>query len=165
MLVKCICTNCAGHLEFEEENSGEKIKCPHCGFETTLYLPGHEPEDVLEALANERRARLRHWLFAAAGVVLLAAIGYGLYLCGSYVVGNFLPQPGNGLTAVLILVLVCLSIPFALFWLVFPVLLSWQLYRLTQLLGRMAEKPVSEAVEPAEAINEESPAEHELASK
>ena len=44
MLTKCICTNCAGHLEFEEENAGEKIKCPHCGFETTLFLPGDEPE-------------------------------------------------------------------------------------------------------------------------
>ena len=44
MLTKCICTYCAGHLEFEEENAGEKIKCPHCGFETTLFLPGQEPD-------------------------------------------------------------------------------------------------------------------------
>src|SRR6266436_22576 len=39
MLIKCICTNCAGHLEFEEESAGETIECPHCHFETVLYLP------------------------------------------------------------------------------------------------------------------------------
>jgi hypothetical protein len=49
MLIKCICVNCAGHLEFEEENLGEKIDCPHCGFETTLAVPGTEEVTMLVA--------------------------------------------------------------------------------------------------------------------
>jgi DNA-directed RNA polymerase subunit RPC12/RpoP len=39
MLVKCNCTVCSEHLEFEPENAGSLIKCPHCGMETVLFIP------------------------------------------------------------------------------------------------------------------------------
>jgi hypothetical protein len=35
----CNCNTCSGHLEFERDNVGETVVCPHCGMETTLYVP------------------------------------------------------------------------------------------------------------------------------
>jgi len=35
----CSCTNCGEHLEFDPENAGETITCPHCGKQTVLFLP------------------------------------------------------------------------------------------------------------------------------
>ena len=42
MIVKCVCNNCPGQIEFEaselvEENS--VVQCPHCGLETKLHIP------------------------------------------------------------------------------------------------------------------------------
>src|SRR5256885_16846392 len=81
MLTKCICTNCAGHLEFEEENAGEKIKCPHCSFDTTLFLPGQEAtEDESEGEQFGRsRISKRLLITTAALVVLVAGAGYSMY--------------------------------------------------------------------------------------
>ncbi len=35
----CNCNNCSGHLEFDASRAGEVVACPHCGMETTLYVP------------------------------------------------------------------------------------------------------------------------------
>src|SRR5438128_12132952 len=39
MLVKCLCNNCSGHLEFESSDAGQHVECPHCAMETILYVP------------------------------------------------------------------------------------------------------------------------------
>jgi len=43
MLLKCTCNACSGHLEFDATHAGETICCPHCGKDTTLFLPGVRP--------------------------------------------------------------------------------------------------------------------------
>jgi hypothetical protein len=37
--VTCRCHYCDGHIEFDASSAGEAIPCPHCGLETTLYVP------------------------------------------------------------------------------------------------------------------------------
>lgn len=39
MLVKCPCNNCSGHVEFDSQDVGRTIECPHCGLETLLFVP------------------------------------------------------------------------------------------------------------------------------
>jgi hypothetical protein len=34
--VKCACSNCSGHLEFDGEHAGVTVACPHCGLATKL---------------------------------------------------------------------------------------------------------------------------------
>src|SRR5437588_5328455 len=90
MIVKCFCTNCAGHLEFEEENAGQKIECPHCGFDTVLFLPGAEPPDgSVSALPQKRLLRRR--LIWAGAAVFAGAVGWGLYQWGLPFVESLLP--------------------------------------------------------------------------
>ncbi len=40
MLVTCACDNCSKHLEFDPADAGSVIRCPHCGLETKLFIPG-----------------------------------------------------------------------------------------------------------------------------
>ncbi len=139
MLTKCICTNCAGHLEFEEENAGERIACPHCGFETTLFLPGTQPEDPeLTALAR-RLAWRRRLMWGAVGLALCAGIVYALWAWGLPLVQDLLPTVESKVVLWLVLILVCLLVPLALSWLAFPVVLCFQLRKLTRVLDTMAE--------------------------
>ena len=35
--LKCNCTACSGHIEFDAEHLGKTVNCPHCGLETILY--------------------------------------------------------------------------------------------------------------------------------
>ncbi len=42
-LAKCSCSLCGGHLEFETVYAGERIACPHCRYETVLYIPARIP--------------------------------------------------------------------------------------------------------------------------
>src|ERR1700674_2712822 len=116
MLVKCFCTNCAGHLEFEEENAGQKIKCPHCGFDTVLFLPGAEPPGDRLPTFTQKLLRRRWLICAGGGAVLIAAVAWALYQWGLPFVENLLPFDTSKVVSVLVLVLICLLVPLVLTW-------------------------------------------------
>jgi hypothetical protein len=161
MLTKCICTNCAGHLEFEEEDAGQSIPCPHCGLNTILSLPGTRvPGSPLMALARKWQQR-RRLIGVAGAVLLLAAFGFGLYRWGIPLVESLVPSIESKLVALLVLALLCLSIPLALFWLVFPVLLFLQLRKLTQVLARMVPSSPAEEFPSAAADGQPDSVEEE----
>ena len=133
MLIKGICTNCAGHLEFEEENTGEKIDCPHCGFETVLLVPGSEELAELAAV-HARKATLRQRLIWSGAGALLLGIAFATYHWGLPIVKDILPYTENQAWPVIVLVLICVAAPFALAWLVLPVFVFLQLGQLTRTL-------------------------------
>jgi hypothetical protein len=139
MLVKCICTNCAGHLEFEEENAGESIRCPHCGFETTLALPGSKSPDEEQEYFVIRKQALLRWLLRIAVVVVVFGVGgWVLYRWGvPWIQDRFIEIETTG-GAMVILIGLCLVVPFVVFWLIFPVLLFFQLRKLTGVLAQIA---------------------------
>jgi hypothetical protein len=147
MLVKCICKNCAGHLEFEEENAGQKIKCPHCGFDTILFLPGAEQgEEQVASLMRKLQLQRRLFLWAG-GAAILVGLGWCIYHWGLPVVQNLLPAVDSQLILVLVLALLCLSIPLVFIWLLLPVFLFFQVRKLMFLLARIEENLRSEPSE------------------
>jgi hypothetical protein len=137
MLIKCICTNCAGHLEFEEENAGEEIECPHCGFDTKLFLPGTEPELSERLGFLQKLLARRKPLLSAVAVVLLAGISFALYHWVLPSLKDWLPYTESKVLPVLALGFFCLATLVLLVWLVLPVLLFAQLGRLTRVLGQI----------------------------
>jgi uncharacterized paraquat-inducible protein A len=44
MILKCLCNNCPGHIEFDEKDAGQTVVCPHCGLETLLFIPQKAPQ-------------------------------------------------------------------------------------------------------------------------
>lgn len=132
MLTKCICTYCAGHLEFEEENAGEKIKCPHCGFETTLFLPGDEPEMEESDVSTSRIARFKRPLIAAAAALLvLVGLGYCLNRWLLPPLKLWLPYTESPVLPIIIVALGCLAVLMLIAWTVFPILMFLEMRKLT----------------------------------
>jgi hypothetical protein len=161
MLIKCICTNCAGHLEFEEENAGETVECPHCHFDTVLYLP-EGTEAALLITPKRRLSRLQRRLIRIGGPVLLflgASCAFYHWILSPFV--DWLPYGDAPKLPLAFLAVVCLLA--ILVWLVVPVLFFLQLRKMTRVLARIESKlrPVMR-VEPAEeeepVMPEESPA-------
>ena len=139
MLVKCICTNCAGHLEFEEESAGQKIKCPHCGFNTVLFLPGAEKAEAEVAALTRKLQLQRRLLLLGGAVVAIGVIVWAVYHWIVPVFVGMLPETESKVLPVVIAVMMCLAIPFILAWLVFPVVLLWYARRLVNLIERLEE--------------------------
>src|SRR4051794_4625157 len=136
MLVKCICTNCAGHLEFEEENVGEEIECPHCGFDTKLFLPGTQP-DAPERAGLAQKLLRRRPLLTAGTVLILAGIGFGLYRWVLGPLKDWLPYTESKVLPVLALGVFCLVVLLLVVWLFLPLLLFLQLGKITRVLGQI----------------------------
>jgi hypothetical protein len=162
MLVKCICTYCAGHLEFEEENAGEKIKCPHCGFETTLFLPGNEPDEELAPRKATGLRGKRPLILAAAAVLVLGALGYSLYRWVLPPLKDWLPFTDSPVLPVLVLGIALLLVFLVLAWVLFPVLIYFQLRRMTEVLAgiQVALRPVLSAepiIDEEEIVEESTP--------
>jgi hypothetical protein len=147
MLVKCFCTNCAGHLEFEEQNAGEEIPCPHCGFRTRLFLPGTQAPDseivdlVLRGIQRRRRLAAAGLLVAALVVAL--AIWYGVLPLLQQLLG----QDVSRWKALLALVLgSLLASPVLIcfwFWVAFPFLVF---YQLVEIRKRLEQTPPASSV-------------------
>ncbi len=139
MLVKCICTNCAGHLEFEEDSAGQKIKCPHCGFDTVLFLPGAEKAEAEVASLTHKLQVQRRLLLLAVVVVVLGAVVWAVYHWIVPVLAGLLPETESKVVPVLMAVLVCLMIPTVLAWLVFPFIWYFQTRRLIAAVQQLEE--------------------------
>lgn len=161
MLVKCVCNCCAGHLEFEEENAGEQIDCPHCGFETTLFLPGDEPA-APPASAVARLLRFRKRILLGAAVLLGGAVGWALWKWGLPFVRGFLPDDAGIIVALAILFLGCLTFLGLLLWLAMPVFVFVYGRKLVRVLSQIEQNlvPVQpqepEELSPFERIPDES---------
>jgi DNA-directed RNA polymerase subunit RPC12/RpoP len=141
MLVKCFCTNCAGHLEFEEQNAGERIRCPHCGFQTTLFLPETRPPDP--EIVNMVRKRARHWRWVGLGAAALVVVvlGWVLWKWALPLVQGWLPENTSIWLALLLLLGICVVTPPAILWvffcLSFPILVYDQLLKANRALARI----------------------------
>ena len=146
MLVKCICTNCAGHLEFEETNAGESIVCPHCGFKTTLFLPGAAEADAELVSLIRRQVWRRRLIWATGAVLVFGGLVFALYHWGVPWLQDYDPAIDTTGKAVFVLVLLCLVTPFALGWLVFPVILFLQLRRIITILEETSARPEPEPI-------------------
>lgn len=139
MLIKCICTNCAGHLEFEEESAGQKIKCPHCNFDTVLYLPGAEKAEAEVASLTHKLETQRRLLLVT---VLVVVVGGGFWAMYHWVVplfSNVLPETEGNLVPILFSVGLCFAGPMLLCWLLFPLVWFLQMRRLISLLDNIAD--------------------------
>jgi hypothetical protein len=159
MLIKCICKSCAGHLEFEEENAGQKIKCPHCGFDTTLYLPGAERAEAALATLNHKLRLQKLLLLGLAAVLVLGGLGWCLYHWGMPVIESQFPSVESPVLRVLMLMAFCLALPLLMMWLLLPIFLFLAWRRFLRLVASIEQhlRPTGSADSPETTAKEETP--------
>ena len=112
---KCSCQRCGERIAFDTEHSGRIADCPHCGQETTLYIPA-----PAKAVARAVAAPMPEWQRTAAAPVSLD----GLIIAG-YLTSIFMPLIGFIIGIVLLgknqlgsgMVCMILSIIAGAFWL------------------------------------------------
>ncbi|HSU54560.1 MAG TPA: hypothetical protein VLT36_10915 [Candidatus Dormibacteraeota bacterium] len=137
MLIKCICKNCAGHLEFEEENAGQEIECPHCGFDTKLFLPGGDSEDMPRVGLLTRLRSRRQLLLDLGAILLVVAIGFALYHWVLPPFKDWLPYTESKVLPVVALGVACLICLVLVALLVVPFVLAFHLRKMTGVLRQI----------------------------
>jgi hypothetical protein len=130
-LGRCPCRNCDGPLEFETEASGQTVPCPHCGLDTTLYIPGAR---VRTSPVPPKQNGRRRILMASLGILaILLLIGWVLWVARtgglgldevtSGLLGGFLAIAAAGLALYLVIL-----------WIVFPIFVRKSLQHIEILL-------------------------------
>lgn len=46
MIAKCQCQYCDSGIEFDSEQAGEIVSCPHCGLETSLFVRVEKTQEI-----------------------------------------------------------------------------------------------------------------------
>ena len=166
MLIKCICKSCAGHLEFEEENAGQIIKCPHCGFDTTLYVPGAERVQEELVTLNRKLRSQKLALISGAGVLGLSGIVWCLYHWGMPLVQDQFPSVESPVLRVLLLLGLCLGVTLLLIWLLLPIVAFFEWRRFLRLLAQVEQHLAANRSQTLPEITEETEhTEHDVATK
>jgi hypothetical protein len=131
MLTKCECNHCSERIEFEAENSGETVACPHCGMETVLLIPKRRLS-LQKIERHPRHGNSLIWIIVGGVVtaLLVAALIYWIVP----VVQMLLPAAGAIMVLTLTLAVSLLMFILGVIWIVFPVFVYFQLRRTIQLL-------------------------------
>jgi hypothetical protein len=129
MLTKSTCQNFGGHLEFDVEDTGKEIECPHCQ-QTTLLRAPFRP-----APPKVKPAAIGWWILV---LLLLGVIGIisVLSIHHSDAVSN--AAAGVGGMAILIIGCIGAVLVFVLacFWTIFP----WMVYSMLKRMNDTLEK-------------------------
>jgi DNA-directed RNA polymerase subunit RPC12/RpoP len=134
MFITCECNHCSGHIEFEAENAGETVACPHCGLDTVLFIR-RRPAPPPRKRFFDRPSKRAIWL-AVAIVATTALVIVGARVIEP-VIETVLPAIGSVLGLVLALVVCVLVIMWAVLWILFPVFVYFQLRKTILLLTQI----------------------------
>ncbi|MBT5704854.1 MAG: APC family permease [Verrucomicrobia bacterium] len=153
--MKCLCNNCSGEIQFEEEREGQTVACLHCEMDTVLYRqvvshpaptptekPGSPPKpsktstkEDLDQLLNKPSIELSR--IVGAGIILLVFA----FVFAGLLNSNINKGPGVELGAgILGFTLTIISMVFGIIWLVFPLVAYFQLEHIVRLLQHMARE-------------------------
>jgi hypothetical protein len=141
MFITCACGHCGQHIEFSADDFqevhrtpeaifGQDVKCPGCGMETALLISQAPPKIKGPRKPLSKAAKIIITIFVGVVLTIAAAAAvihkYGIEAVASTV----------GLTAgAMIYMAVAVGIfLLAIFWILFPVLMYFQLRRSNALL-------------------------------
>jgi len=145
MFIKCSCHGCGQNIEFSTDDFqedhrtatsifGQLVPCPSCANETRLYIP--QPPASLPA-TNRRpesvRKRLVIFGIIIAAVTLCFAIGWALNKFAEQIA----TVVGGGIGLTVTIAATVFVVVLALFWILFPIVMYFQLKRSNELLERI----------------------------
>lgn len=66
--LKCLCSQCGGHIEFPADGIGLTVPCPHCGWQTELMLAAPVQAPVPSSHSKK-------WVIAGAVIIVIGVVG------------------------------------------------------------------------------------------
>ncbi len=153
MFIKSECHHCGQNIEFATDDFqedhrteaavfGQFVPCPSCSTQTRLYIAPPPPRTIQRRRPESFRKRLAIVGIIIGAVALCFAIGW--------VINKFADRvaevAGGGVTAAYTICAVLFIIVLGLFWLMFPVVMYFQLKRSNELLERLERntRPMAE---------------------
>lgn len=70
---KCSCQFCSGHISFPANTAGQTVACPHCGLETTLFIPSLPGSPLQTPAPAHRNRRTAARVWGIVGMVMTVA--------------------------------------------------------------------------------------------
>lgn len=132
---KCHCRNCDGHIEFDPSAAGQTATCPHCGMDTTLFIPGITTLAPGAPPWYRQRTVLRI-IFGLIGATLLVV--FMVLFANSGAAQKMAINTGVGLIGLsLALITAIMVILTIVLWIFFPVFMYFGLGRVEKLLQQI----------------------------
>lgn len=154
----CNCNRCGGSIEYDGAHAGQTTACPLCGFDTVLSVPAAKltPRAVNAPSQDRSRSRLlaslhRHrWWIAITTIALLFATVVIIAVWKAPEAAGLLGIQG-AVTVMQITGLVIAAFLFVLviMWILFPVVVYFQLRDANRLLYRIEQNTRSVLNSPA----------------
>ena len=131
MLAKCNCQSCGGGIEFDVEQTGASIECPHCQ-QPTLLRAAFRPA----SRSPGKNGKLIAWYIGIIGGVLVLIVGLSLYL---HILTplDVAAGTGGGLMFIIVAIGGILLFVLAIFWLIFPWMVYGQMKRINASLEKI----------------------------
>lgn len=78
----CSCQHCNYRIQFDIQHAGSSVGCPHCGTDTTLFVPPHKPEEkIVDRSMPDDVSLLETRLDSAAQIIFILGL-VGGFICG-----------------------------------------------------------------------------------
>ena len=134
MLIKNSCQSCGEHLEFEAEDAGATIACPHCGEPTALRLPRRIA--AAAKLPMTRTTKIGYILLAVIVIVLAGIVIWATH-ANIIKAENYLEVIGDCLIGIGAVVVGILALYLTISWLILPWTLDRRLKDILAALNRL----------------------------
>jgi len=102
-----------------------------------LAGPEWEKQKEESALLAKRRFIRGRLIWISGPLLVLGGIGFVLYHWGIPWLQDAFPSVDTTTKAVVVIIVACLIFPFVLFWLLFPLLLLFQMVKTNELLAKL----------------------------
>jgi hypothetical protein len=141
MFITCACEHCDQNIEFATDDFqeshrtgtaiyGQKVQCPGCGTETALFISQSPPIVSRPGKPMTKATKVALVILVAAS---LASIGAGVVI-SKYGIEAILGTVGLTAGALIYVAVILGGLLLAIFWILFPVLMYFQLKRSNMLL-------------------------------
>lgn len=152
MFITCSCERCHQPIEFSTDDFvefhraawaiyGQNVNCPGCEKQTRLYIPQTIPQ--MPPVMNSPRLKKRNFPLIAGAVLAILVISIGIFALSRIGVENASERAGTAVGGLILTILFSFAILLGISWLLFPLLMYFQLKRSNELL-EMVERNTRE---------------------
>ena len=136
MIAKSNCEHCQNPIEFEAEQVGQTVECPHCGKSFTLTLPKNfiKPN---QKISNPSKNIKWGWLWLLLGIIVVIILAWIFSEPIGNAVAAIFPFVGGAIGGMILLITAIIGFILACLWTFFPWFVYSKMNRMNELLEKI----------------------------